>query len=192
MGDRSAVEGVTEQWTGQRSSRVNERPAARHGLYVGLGTSHWAAFHAGSCNAVVDGGCNVMYGQSRRGKGKGKCGRRVCVVPPPRPLQQFSATFERISPSAPTASARLKSSILACSVAARSDRIRICMMSAQRWLVRLPWVPKPLWRPPLHESAEGSSKSRSLGYAIDHHLPIWRFFNSSRGFEPSPMSQTDF
>jgi hypothetical protein len=90
------------------------------------------------------------------------------------PLQHFSATLSPPPPIShhphlpppPTAFARLKT------LPAPSDRICSCMMNAQLPLPppsgwsAWPWVPKPFCRPPLHESAEGSSKSRSLGSAI--------------------------
>jgi hypothetical protein len=176
-------------WTGQRggeargSMRDQQRATAfiwEFGLHIGQ------LFMHGSCNAVMDcgcsSGCTVIAAsvgvllRSARGKGRGGYALSFLLSPSTSSsvsLSHLAPIIPIPSSSAPTASTRLTFGLcLVCCCAtllARNDRI--CMMNAQRWLVRLPWVPKPLARPSLHESAAGSSKSRSPGYAIHHHLP---------------------
>jgi hypothetical protein len=88
--------------------------------------------------------CSCTYGQSSAGAvlRRGSVGVR-CALSFCPPLQhQLELYDERTSPPLPPTS------------------------GWPAW----PWVPKPFCRPPLHESAEGSSKSRSLGSAIHQHL----------------------
>jgi len=116
--------------------------------------------------------CRWMYGQSRRGSRGGRsaeCGYALSFVFFPLSVSQPPRAHHPICPHR----LRKAEEDIACSDAP-NDQYRICMMNAQRWLVRLPWMPKPLSRPPMRESAGGSSKSRSLGYAVHHHLPDLR------------------
>jgi hypothetical protein len=123
-----AAVGVTDQWTGQNlesqwETRDQQRATVfiwEFGLHIGQLFMHAAAMQLRIVDARQDYGHGHVRSE-QRGSCFAECGCALSFVlsPPLLPSASASASLshvQRIIPSAPTASARLK--VFACSVAA--------------------------------------------------------------------------
>jgi hypothetical protein len=117
------------------SSRVNERPAARHGLYMGVWSSHWAAFHAGKlhCSYV----CTIISAWVSV-CGFCECGCALSGAGAPSRFSQPLSAHHRSSPTA-CRKAEGSTGVFVFLYDERTPSGSLCPP--------LPWVPKPFSRP---------------------------------------------